>query len=207
MTPKSIEAGRPSKRQAEILAFIVDFQRKNPFSPSLEEIAQHFRLSISTVHQHVAYLRKKGLLKQKKGEKRSIEVFSDRKKDVVEIPLMGFIAAGGPIEAIANPEPIEVPRSMLPRGGYCYALKVNGTSMIEEGIADGDIVIVRQQQTVNPGETAVAYLPDKNAVTLKKIYPERNRVRLVPANSAMKPFYETNLEVQGRVVGVLRHGF
>ncbi len=207
MPAKSIGAGRPSKRQAEILEFVRDFQRVNPYSPSLEEIARHFGISIPTVHQHVAYLRKKGLLKKKKGEKRSIEVLNNRKKDVVEIPLMGIIAAGGPIEAIANPEPIEVPRTMLPRGGRYFALKVAGTSMIEEGIADGDIVIVREQQTINPGETAVAYLPERNEVTLKKLYPERNRVRLVPANSAMKPFYETNVEVQGRVVGVLRHEF
>ncbi len=162
---------------------------------------------IPTVHQHLAYLRKKGLLKKKRREKRSIEVLNDRKSDVVEIPLMGFIAAAGPIEAIANPEPIEVPQAMLPRGGRYFALKVAGTSMIEEGIANGDIVIVREQQIVSPGETAVAYLPERNEVTLKKVFPERNRVRLVPANSAMKPFYETNVEVQGRVVGVLRHGF
>jgi SOS regulatory protein LexA len=207
MPAKSIGAGRPTKRQAEILEFVMDFQRVNPYSPSLGEIARHFGISIPTVHQHVAYLRKKGLLKKKKGEKRSIEVLNDRKRDVVEIPLMGIIAAGGPIEAIANPEPIEVPRTMLPRGGNYFALRVAGTSMIEEGIADGDVVIVREQQTVNPGETAVAYLPDKNEVTLKKVYPERNRVRLVPANRSMKPFYETNVEVQGRVVGVLRHAF
>jgi repressor LexA len=207
MPQKSIGGGKPSKRQAEILAFIEEFQKSNRYSPSLEEIARHFEISIPTVHQHVAYLQKKGLLAKKKGERRAMQVLNDHSRDVVEIPLMGFIAAGGPIEAIRNPEPIKVPRPMLPRGGNYFALKIAGVSMIEEGISDGDIVIIREQQTVNPGETAVAYLPDRNEVTLKKIYPEKDRVKLVPANRTMQPFYEVNVEVQGRVVGVLRHGF
>ena len=117
---------------------------------------------------------------------------------------MGLIAAGGPIEAIRNPEPIGVPRSMLSRGANHYALKISGTSMIEEGISDGDIIIVREQQTVDDGEKAVAYLPDQNTVTLKKIYRDKNRIKLVPANKYMKPFYETNIEIQGKVIGVLR---
>jgi repressor LexA len=93
---------------------------------------------------------------------------------------------------------------MLSRGANHYALKVSGVSMVEEGISDGDIVIVREQSTVENGEKAVAYLPDKDAVTLKKLYQERNRVKLVPANNTMKPFYEKNVEVQGKVIGVLR---
>src|SRR3990167_5790744 len=200
----SVWATKPSKRQAEILEFIAKFQREKGYSPSLAEIAVYFGISIPTVHQHISYLRKKKLLAALKGKKRSIQAFNDQKRDLVEIPLMGFIAAGGPIEAIRNPEPIEVPRSMLSRGANHYALKVAGTSMIEEGISDGDIVIVREQQTVDDGEKAVAYLPDKDAVTLKKIYREKKRIKLVPANKYMKPFYETNVEIQGKVVGVLR---
>jgi repressor LexA len=207
MPQKSIGAGKPSKRQAEILALIEGFQKKNRYSPSLKEIARHFDISIPTVHQHVAYLRKKGLLAKKKGERRAMQLLNERSLDVIEIPLMGFIAAGGPIEAISNPEPITVPRTMLPRGGNYFALRIAGVSMIEECIFDGDTVIIREQQTVNPGETAVAYLPDRNEVTLKKIYPEKGRVKLVPANRTMKPFYETDVQVQGRVVGVLRHKF
>lgn len=195
---------KPSKRQAEILQFVSKFQREKNYSPSLGEIAKHFKVSIPTVHQHISYLRKKNLLATEKGKRRSIQAFNDQKRDLVEIPLMGLIAAGGPIEAIRNPEPIEVPRSMLSRGANYYALKVAGTSMIEEGISDGDIVIVREQQTVNDGEKAVAYLPDKDAVTLKKIYREKKRIKLVPANKYMKPFYEKNIEIQGKVVGVLR---
>jgi len=200
-------AGKPSKRQAEILQFVTKFQREKDYSPSLGEIAKNFGVSIPTIHQHISYLRKKNLLSADKGKRRSIQAFNDQKRDLVEIPLMGLIAAGGPIEAIRNPEPIEVPRSMLSRGANYYALKVAGTSMIEEGISDGDVVIVREQQTVDNGEKAVAYLPDKDAVTLKKIYREKKRIKLVPANKYMKPFYETNVEIQGKVVGVLRREF
>lgn len=200
----SVWTTKPSKRQAEILVFIAEFQRKKGYSPSLGEIAGHFDISIPTVHQHISFLREKKLLAALKGKKRSIQLFNDQKRDLVEIPLMGLIAAGGPIEAIRNPEPIEVPRSMLSRGVNHYALKVSGTSMIEEGISDGDIVIVREQPTVNDGEKAVAYLPDKDMVTLKKIYRDKNRIKLVPANKTMKPFYEKNVEIQGKVVGVLR---
>jgi len=200
-------AGKPSKRQAEILQFVTKFQREKNYSPSLGEIAKNFRVSIPTIHQHISYLRKKNLLSADKGKRRSIQAFNDQKRDLVEIPLMGLIAAGGPIEAIRNPEPIEVPRSMLSRGANYYALKIAGTSMIEEGISDGDIVIVREQQTVDDGEKAVAYLPDKDAVTLKKIYREKKRIKLVPANKYMKPFYETNVEIQGKVVGVLRREY
>lgn len=207
MPQKSIGAGKPSKRQAEVLAFIEGFQKNNRYSPSLEEIAKHFDISIPTVHQHVAYLQKKGLLAKKRGERRAMRLLNQHSRDVVEIPLMGFIAAGGPIEAISNPEPITIPRSMLPRGGNYFALKIAGVSMIEEGICDGDIVIIREQQIINQGETAVAYLPDRNEVTLKKIYAERGRVKLVPANKNMKPFYEEHVQIQGKVVGVLRHRF
>ena len=204
MEKKSMGSGKPSKRQAEILQFVTKFQREKNYSPSLGEIAKNFGVSIPTIHQHISYLRKKNLLSADKGKRRSIQAFNDQKRNLVEIPLMGLIAAGGPIEAIRNPEPIEVPRSMLSRGANYYALKVAGTSMIEEGISDGDVVIVREQQTVDDGEKAVAYLPDRNAVTLKKIYREKKRIKLVPANKYMKPFYETNVEIQGKVVGVLR---
>ncbi len=207
MEKKSMGTGKPSKRQAEILQFVTKFQREKDYSPSLGEIAKNFGVSIPTIHQHISYLRKKNLLSADKGKRRSIQAFNDQKRDLVEIPLMGLIAAGGPIEAIRNPEPIEVPRSMLSRGANYYALKIAGTSMIEEGISDGDIVIVREQQTVDDGEKAVAYLPDKDAVTLKKIYREKKRIKLVPANKYMKPFYETNVEIQGKVVGVLRREY
>ncbi len=200
----SISASNLSKRQVEVLEFIEKYQKDNGYAPALREIADHFDISIPTVHQHVSYLKEKNFLSADKGKKRSIQTFNTSRKDIVKIPLMGLIAAGGPIEAIRNPSAIEVPRKMLSSGFNYYALQISGTSMIEEGISDGDIVIVREQQSVDAGDKAVVYLPEKNAVTLKKVYPERNRVKLVPANHTMKPFYENNVEIQGKVVGVLR---
>lgn len=196
--------GQPSKRQAEILNFISAFRKRSGYAPSLAEIAKHFDLSVPTVHQHISYLRQKNLLSSEKGKRRSIQALNDHKRGVVEIPLMGLIAAGGPIEAIRDPRPIDVPKSMLSPGANYYALKVAGVSMIEDGICDGDIVIVREQSTVDDGEKAVAYLPDKDTVTLKRIYREKDRIKLVPANHRMKPFYETNVDIQGKVVGILR---
>ena len=99
---------------------------------------------------------------------------------------------------------MQVPENMLSGTGNHYALKVTGDSMIDEGIFDGDTVVVREQAVVKDGESAVAYLPDKDAVTLKKIYKQKNRVKLQPANPKLSPFYETNVQIQGKVVGVLR---
>lgn len=197
---------KPSKRQAEILNFIETFQKTNKYSPSLAEIAEHFNISIPTVHQHVAYLKEKGLLSGDKGARRAIETTQPRSSSIgiISIPLLGTIAAGGPIEAIRTDESIDVPQTMVKPSAKHYALRVSGTSMIEEGISDGDIVVVRDQPTVENGEKAVAYLPEKDAVTLKKLYREDGRIKLVPANSFMKPFYEDDVEVQGKVVGVIR---
>lgn len=204
-TKSSIRVGNPSKRQAEILEFISQFRKKSGYAPSLGDIARNFEISVPTVHQHVAYLQKKNLLTTEKGKQRSIKSFNDQRSGFVEIPLMGLIAAGGPIEAIRDPRPIEVPKSMLSPGANYYALKIAGVSMIDDGIYDGDIVIIRDQQTVDEGEKAVAYLPDEDKVTLKRIYHEGNQIKLMPANKAMEPIYRTNVEVQGKVVGVLRH--
>lgn len=196
--------GKPSRKQAEVLLFIERFKKGRGYAPSLTEIAKHFDISVPTIHQHVSSLRQKGVLSTDKGKHRSIRKTNERKMGIVEIPLMGLISAGGPIEAVRNPRPIEVPKVMLSTGADFYALKVVGVSMIEEGIFDGDIVIVRDQPTVDDGDKAVAYLPDEDRVTLKKIYREKNRIKLVPANREMKPFYETNVLIQGKVVGVLR---
>ena len=161
--------GKPSKRQAEILHFAREYRRENGYSPSLTEIAKHFDISIPTVHEHISHLQEKNLLTAEKGKKRSIQALHNHKLATVEILLMGLIPAGGPIEAIRDPKPIEVPRNMLSSGANYYALEVTGRSMIEEGISDGDIVIIHEQQTVDDGEKAVAYMPDRNEVTLKKI--------------------------------------
>lgn len=205
MTKKSnLGMGIASKRQAEILDFIGTFRKKSGYAPSLREIATRFGVSVPTIHQHVSYLRKKNLLTSEKGKRRSIQAFNDHRRGAVEIPLMGLIAAGGPIEAIRDPRPIEVPKNMLSAGANYYALKVAGMSMIEDGIFDGDVVVVRDQQSVDDGDKAVVYLPEKDSVTLKRIYREGGRIKLVPANPKMKPFYENNVEVQGKVVGIIR---
>ncbi len=207
MQNMSISTGKPSKRQVEVLKFVIKFQKEKGYSPSLQEIADNFGVSIPTIHQHVSSLKEKNLLSANKGKRRAIQTLNDRGKNLVKIPLMGLIAAGGPIEAIRNPEPIEVPRSMLSRSGNHYALRITGTSMIEEGISDRDVVIVREQMTVEDGEKAVVYLPGQNTVTLKKIYREKKRIKLVPANKYMRPFYATTVEIQGKVVGVLRQEY
>lgn len=192
-----------TKRQKQILDFIKLRIKNKGYAPSLEEIAKHFKLSsVATVHEHIENLKEKGYLQKEENQPRAISVLP--KHSSTEILLMGNISAGGPVEAIINPEPIDVPRSMISPGSNYYALRVSGISMIEEGISDGDIVVVRDQQTVDDGEKAVAYLPDKDAVTLKKIYRDKNRIKLVPANKTMQPFYETNVEIQGKVIGVLR---
>jgi repressor LexA len=193
-----------TKRQKEVLDFIKKFVSKKGYPPTLEEIRDGLNLSaVSTIHQHIETLVEKGYLQKSENYSRAIEL-NKKSRHFATIPLLGIIPAGGPLEAIRNPEPIEVPRSMLSNSGKFYALKVSGTSMIEEGISDGDIVIVKEQPVVENGEKAVAYLPDKNTVTLKKLYREKNRIKLVPANKTMRPFYEKNIEVQGKVVGVLR---
>ena len=200
----SIMENKPTKREAEVLDFIRAYRRENGYSPSQVETAKHFDVSVPTAHQHIHALQEKGLLVMEKGKKRSIASPQDYKSSLVDIPLLGIISAGGPIEAIRNEEYVGVPRTMLARPSQYYALKVSGTSMIEEGIMDGDIVIVHDQQTVEDGEKAVAYIPDRNEVTLKKIYRENGRVKLVPANKTMDPFYEDNVAIQGKVVGGLR---
>ena len=204
MVGKSSVTSRPTKREADVLQFAREYRRENGFSPSLAEIAEHFGISVPTAHQHIHSLKDKKLLVVEKGKKRSIQALRDHRLTGVGLPLMGVISAGGPIEAIRNTEVVEVPRTMLSPGSDYYALKVSGTSMIEEGISDGDVVIVRDQKTVDSGDKAVAYMPDRNVVSLKKIYKERNRIKLVPANKTMKPFYETNVQIHGKVVGVLR---
>ncbi|MAZ40540.1 repressor LexA [bacterium] len=203
----SVLNNKPTRREAEVLDFIRSYRRENGYAPSQVETAKHFNVSVPTVHQHIHTLSEKGLLKLERGKKRSIIAPQDYKSLLVDIPLLGMISAGGPIEAIRDEETIEVPRSMLRSPSQYYALRVSGVSMIEEGIMDGDIVIVHDQQTVDDGEKAVAYMPDRNEVTLKKIYRDKNRIKLVPANKTMKPFYETNVVIQGKVVGILRKEF
>lgn len=190
-----------TKRQKQILDFVTNFISKNDYSPSLEEIKRHFRLrSVATVHEHIKTLQSKGYLKKEENQPRSVSVSEE--KGNVEIPLLGFIAAGEPIEAISNPEPLSISQAMLSKGGLHYALKVKGNSMVDDGIYDGDTVIIRRQETATNGQKVVALI-NGNEATLKKIYKEKNGFRLQPANSSMKPIFVRDLVIQGRVIGVL----
>jgi SOS regulatory protein LexA len=194
-----------TKRQKQVLDFIKSFKQKKGYAPSLEEIKKHLRLcSVSTAHHHILRLEKEGYIRRAKNEPRAIELIGERKEGLVKIPLVGTIAAGEPIEAIEDPEMIKVPKSQLSKSGEHYALKVQGNSMIGEGVFDGDIVVIRKQPTAENGETVVALLGD-NEVTLKKIYREKNRFRLQPANPNLKPMYAKELIIQGKVVTVIRN--
>ena len=192
-----------TKRQKQIFDFIVFFESKKDFSPSLKEIKNHFKLSSeSTVHQHLEALKKKGYLDKNKNQPRGIEL-SELEK-FIYIPLVGKIAAGQPIEAIEFPsESIAVSKNEIRNEGQHYALRVVGDSMIGEGIFNGDTVIIRKQESADDGQTIVAIIDD-NLATLKKIYREKNRIRLQPANPTLFPIYREEVEVRGVVIKVIR---
>lgn len=193
-----------TKRQKQILDYIRKYIKKNDYAPSLEETRRHFRLSSNaTIHQHVETLKQKGYLKKIENQPRSIELNKKRGSDLVSIPLLGTIAAGEPIEAIEVPETIKVPKIQLSKSGEHFALRVSGDSMLNEGIFDGDIVVIKKQPTAENGETVVALL-NGNEVTLKKIYKEKNGFRLQPANPNLKPIFTKELMVQGKVINVIR---
>jgi len=195
-----------TKKQKQILNYIEKFIEEKDYSPSLEDIRRHFRLSSrSTAHYYIETLREKGYLNKLDYQARAIELSKEKKStDLVEVPLLGVIAAGEPIEAIENKETIEVQKSLLSKSGENFALRVRGNSMINEGIYDGSIVIIRKQPTVENGETAVALI-NGNEVTLKKIYKEKNGFRLQPANPELKPIFTKELIIQRRVVSVIRN--
>ncbi|PIS39739.1 MAG: hypothetical protein COT33_00455 [Candidatus Nealsonbacteria bacterium CG08_land_8_20_14_0_20_38_20] len=195
-----------TKRQKQILDYVTKYIKEKDYSPSLEETRKHFRLSsVATVHQHIETLRKKGCLKKIENQPRSIELIEEKKKsDLVKIPLLGTITAGAPIEAIEIPEMITVTKNDVGKFGNYYALRVEGNSMIDDGIYDGDIVVIRQQSTADNGQTVVAIIND-NEATLKKIYREKDRFRLQPANLTLFPIYTKDLEVRGVVVKIIRN--
>lgn len=195
-----------TRRQKEILDYISAYADSNGYSPSLEEIRDHFGLkAISTVHEHIENLKGKGYLKKEINQARSVEVVDHKlgSGEFAEIQNLGTITAGQPIEAIEDPEPLLVNRELLGRAGTYYALKVRGDSMIEEGIHDGDIIIVRDQKSAQDGDKVVAIVQD-NLATLKTFYREKNRIRLQPANPTLKPSFYRHVEIRGKVVSLLR---
>ena len=193
-----------TKRQTQVLDFVKKYTQKKGYSPSLDEIAGKFGFSsLSTVHYHLTQLQEKGLITRQDSIPRSIQI-GEAAEQTSEIPLLGLIAAGQPIEAIEQNDTITVPNSMLSRSGEHYALKVKGDSMIDEGIFDNDIVVIRKQDLAENGEIIVALI-NGNEATLKKIYKEKNGFRLQPANPKLKPIYTRELLVQGKVVSILRN--
>lgn len=193
-----------TKRQKQIVDFILKFQTKNGFSPSLEEIAKHLQLkSVSTVHYHIKSLESLGLINKEDNQPRGINVIDI--DQIVKIPLIGLIAAGQPIEAIEEQQTmISLVNSDITNPKDFYALKVVGESMIDEGIFDGDIVVIKKQSIAENGQTVVAII-DNNQATLKKIYRESSRFRLEPRNQAMLPFYREEVEIRGIVYQIIRN--
>lgn len=196
------------RRQKQIVDFIGQYIQKFGTSPTLQEIADALGVSsLATVHEHLQSLIKKGVIKRYEGAVRGIELLDKELGhaiDGVELPILGFIAAGSPIQPMTDPNAtIRVASAMLSGKKRSFVLQVRGDSMIEEGILDGDFVVIEEQNNVHDGDIVVALL-DNGLATLKKFFREASRVRLEPANSTMKPIYAQNVTVQGKVVGLVR---
>lgn len=192
-----------TKRQAEILSYITEHIAEQNYAPSYREICQHFGLSsTATVAEHIESLRQKGYLLQEENLARSLQI--PQAPDInsfVGIPLLGCIAAGKPIEAVATQETIDIPKDMS--GHNVYALRVKGESMIEDGILNNDYVIIEQTKIAKNGDIVVA-LVDQDNVTLKRFYKEKDHIRLQPANSSMNPMFFRKVAIQGKVKGLIR---
>ncbi len=195
-----------TKRQREILDYLNEFIQQHGYAPSLEEVGRRFGLSsLATVHKHLTNLQEKGFIKRTWNRSRSVELLPSRTGGrAVELPLLGYVAAGAPIEAIATSETIAVPEALVGKRDT-YVLRVRGESMIDEQIRDGDYVIVEDRKTAENGEMVIALLGDSD-VTLKKFYRENGHIRLQPATPAMEPLVvpADQVRVQGVVVGVMR---
>lgn len=187
-------------RQKQVLDFISEFIEEHEYPPSLQEIASHFNKSISTAQHYVDELLTKGYLEKEENVARGITP-TERKSR--KIPLLGFIAAGEPIEPLENPEPISVPYSMISSPGQYYALQVQGNSMIEDGILDEDLVIIKHQLTAEPGDMVVA-ITEKGA-TLKIFRKKNGKIFLEPRNKKLKNIYPKQLEIRGKFCGLIRN--
>ncbi len=189
-------------RQKLVLDYIRAYIEDHDYSPSYREIGQYLGLkSVATVAEHVNALQDKGYLSKDPLEARSIQVTPAWDERSFEIPLFGSIAAGSPIEAIRTTETIEIPRSMM--GPDVFALKVRGDSMVDDGILDGDYVVIQRTDRPKNGDIVVALLEEEN-VTLKRYYKEKDRIRLQPANPKYPPIRTNHVSIQGKVLGVIR---
>lgn len=199
-----------STRQNEIITFIKKYTAKNNYPPSIREIASGVNLhSPATVHVHVKNLIEKGYLKRNNNNHKLLELlipneFEQINSDTVQIPLLGKITAGNPIEAIENPdEYFPIPTQMLPQGKEVFTLRVSGESMINAGILDNDIVIIERNNTAKNGDIVVA-MTEENEVTLKTFYKEDNYFRLQPENDFMTPIILNNVTILGKAIGLYR---
>ena len=196
-----------TRRQSQILDFYRAYATENGYSPTLEEVARHYGVNKVTIFGHVAELERKGVLaRAARGVSRGLQVVQRPAQDppvaAGAVPILGRIAAGAPIEAIESLETLEW-SDLVPQDRDIYALRVRGESMIDDGIHDGDIVIVERRTVARDGEMVVAILPDEEA-TLKRIYRESGGFRLQPANAAMQPIHTPEVQVRGVVIGVVR---
>ncbi len=200
------------RKEREVLEFLAQFQRQYGYSPTLHEIAQATsHKSISTVHTIIRSLVEKGYVQKTDGNTRVLKIVDEKVQysllgshPAVELPLLGYIAAGAPLEPYSDPNAsFYVSASLLSGKNTAYVLQVKGSSMIEDGILDGDYVVIEKVSDASEGEIVVAIVDD-NLATLKKFYKENGRVVLKPANSEMAPIYPTKLAIQGKVVGLVR---
>ena len=205
---------RKTHTRENILEFIRTFRRDNGYAPSVREVASHLGIkSPSVVQYHLEQLLEAGLITKDKIRSRSIGVVGDE-EGPAQVPLLGVIAAGQPIDVpsvdqqnAGDQRMIEVPRDIMRKGRQLFALQVRGNSMVDAMIADSDIVIMEQADSVNNGDVAACWLENEQEVTLKKIYYERdNKIRLQPCNPYMLPMFHDaeNVRVQGRVIAVIR---
>jgi len=201
---------RLTKRQEDTLRFIKTYMVSHGFPPTVREIASELGLSSpATVQAHISSLADKGYIRKGNNRSRTIELavkneFIEEKEDVVEVPLLGKVTAGNPIEAIENPnEYFTLPAYLIPKNKEVFTLNVSGESMINAGILDGDIVIVEKRNTARNGEIVVAMTED-NEVTLKTYYKENGHFRLQPENDNMEPFIFDNIFILGKAIGLYR---
>ncbi|MBI4022928.1 transcriptional repressor LexA [Candidatus Berkelbacteria bacterium] len=189
-------------KQKGILDYLRGYIEDHGYAPSYREIAEHFHLrSVATVAEHIDTLQAKGHLDKDGREARSLQLTPTWDERAYDIPLLGSIAAGSPIAALRTNETIDIPRSMM--APDVFALKVSGDSMQDDGILDGDYVVIQRTDRPRNGDIVVALL-DEESVTLKRFYKERGRIRLQPANPKYKPIYTNHVNIQGRVLGVIR---
>ncbi|MDD6323513.1 MAG: transcriptional repressor LexA [Bacilli bacterium] len=199
-----------TKRQADVLNYVKNFIVSHGYPPTVREIGRALDISSpATIHAHLANLEKKGFIKKEGSKNRAIELlvkneFEKQNDLVAEVPLLGRITAGSPIEAIEMPdEYFALPTYLLPKGKEVFTLKVNGTSMINAGILDGDVVIVERNSNARNGEIVVA-MTEENEVTLKTFYKEKGHFRLQPENDTMEPIILNDITILGKAIGLYR---